>query len=72
MDRFIDPSGLQIILIDGDLKSNMDRFIEIINRVEQDDLFNLKSNMDRFIAFYLSRTIFLNCYLKSNMDRFIV
>ena len=50
MDRFIDPSGLQIILIDGDLKSNMDRFIEIINRVEQDDLFNLKSNMDRFIA----------------------
>ena len=72
MDRFIDPSGLQIILIDGDLKSNMDRFIEIINRVEQDDLFNLKSNMDRFIGKTWSGYSDISENLKSNMDRFIV
>ena len=33
-----------------DLKSNMDRFIDIRNHYLSNRLFNLKSNMDRFIA----------------------
>ena len=54
------------------LKSNMDRFIEIVLYSYSSVQPNLKSNMDRFIE--TSQALLPSCpfHLKSNMDRFIV
>ena len=54
------------------LKSNMDRFIDILlYRIGKVRVL-LKSNMDRFIVSAHQRAMKQTIILKSNMDRFIV
>ena len=50
MDRFIGDKDYKLPHIKFDLKSNMDRFIEVIALQGLDTVTDLKSNMDRFIA----------------------
>ena len=54
-----------------DLKSNMDRFIEVDKNAAINFLKYLKSNMDRFIVYCPLCEKAIKYYLKSNMDRFI-
>ena len=53
------------------LKSNMDRFIALLDDGVVKLANNLKSNMDRFIVLLRPRMLYQKLYLKSNMDRFI-
>ena len=49
MDRFIVLICFQINLEKNYLKSNMDRFIGNLHKINAIIIINLKSNMDRFI-----------------------
>ena len=51
MDRFIGGQKRGGGSAVGNLKSNMDRFIELLMKLKQIWIYNLKSNMDRFIVF---------------------
>ena len=61
-----------VVYLSNNLKSNMDRFIEILTTSQFFDFLYLKSNMDRFIELLRQCCHFCTAYLKSNMDRFIV
>ena len=49
MDRFIGVSEVFKKIYNGDLKSNMDRFIVAFTNPRTKMITDLKSNMDRFI-----------------------
>ena len=55
----------------SNLKSSMDRFIEIYEPHLQEIAEYLKSSMDRFIALHPCSVFHPILYLKSSMDRFI-
>ena len=71
MDRFIGRTPRTVVLINTDLKSNMDRFIDFSVLHKQQNCLYLKSNMYRFIACAIVNRHLFELYLKSNMDRFI-
>ena len=53
MDRFIAEPVFLPRARDDDLKSNMDRFIDIFTNITESGYNDLKSNMDRFIVKFL-------------------
>ena len=53
MDRFIVIVNMLLIWSVCDLKSNMDRFIDLQQQDQATNLKHLKSNMDRFIVLYI-------------------
>ena len=49
MDRFIVTEKVKSKVLEINLKSNMDRFIDVLHQLLVLYVFYLKSNMDRFI-----------------------
>ena len=71
MDRFIVADTGEVDEATLILKSNMDRFIDLLEYCDFMDYLILKSNMDRFIDDCGRLNFDCRSVLKSNMDRFI-
>ena len=60
MDRFIGLSNSDLLIPDGYLKSNMDRFIASSRALARQICPDLKSNMDRFIVLEVNKVVGTN------------